>query len=532
MTITYAQSDSALSSPSTPTHLRKRSSIAAGTSPSPPHFAFGSTVQPFITHGAYDERTGEIALPASPPLYSWSEKEKFGSLPYEDEKRGGRLPAYSWGAESRKASIRRPWLSLATAAGCTFAFVVLISYLSPEGSAMNQTILSRMPFGPASNCNPYTSPGALTTDPSEADRNQFIPFDTNCRAPSFLAKLRAEAPLHASSDFSWLQNKTVLLIGDSISREHVENFCTLMGLESEIVRKSHKYSPQPTAVRPAGKAGHAIEKPARLSSRGFRVVRDASLPRICYVPKYDFLLASVFHFGLDQEDYWRGSRMPQYSSPGMFEHRLSDTIQPLIANMRADGRPNAPDYVEVSSGTWDLARWAEQDMDEEKPTDEALAQDRVTWYRFRVGQMLEKIRKAFPNAKAKTWRTMHYPTDQVAEHDYFMDKINGRTDNTTDSPPPPSFSHNRILQLDQVVRSLVLPSTDLEGYAQPAPHSDFRLNEWGTLLKGNEAHQKDRLHGDPLPGGYLWSDIMLYELHHAVKVAGMAPMRSMEPVLY
>ena len=156
---------------------------------------------------------------------------------------------------------------------------------------MNATILSRMPFKLGSTCNPYTSFGSLTVDSSEAERNQFVPFDPSCRAPSFLAKLRAEAPNHHSSDFSWLQNKTVLLIGDSISREHVENFCTLMGLESEVVRKSHKYSPQPAAVRSATKAGHAPEKPARLSGRGFRVVRDASLPRVCYVPKYDFLVS-------------------------------------------------------------------------------------------------------------------------------------------------------------------------------------------------------------------------------------------------
>lgn len=157
---------------------------------------------------------------------------------------------------------------------------------------MNTTILSRMPFKLGSPCNPYTTFGSLTVDSSEADRNQFVPFDPTCRAPSFLAKLRAEAPHHHSSDFSWLQNKTVLLIGDSISREHVENFCTLMGLESEVVRKSHKYSPQPAVIRSATKAGYAPDKPARLSGRGFRVVRDASLPRVCYVPKYDFLVST------------------------------------------------------------------------------------------------------------------------------------------------------------------------------------------------------------------------------------------------
>lgn len=131
-------------------------------------------------------------------------------------------------------------------------------------------------------------------------------------------------------------------------------------------------------------------------------------------------LVSVFHFGLDQEDYWRDSRMPQYAAPGLFEHRLMDQVQPLINNIRADGRRTAPDYVEINSGMWDLARWAEQDVAAERDTTEALSQDRITWYRFRVGQMMDKVRNAFPNAKTRLWRTLHYPTDPVAEHDYFM----------------------------------------------------------------------------------------------------------------
>lgn len=104
----------------------------------------------------------------------------------------------------------------------------------------------------------------------------------------------------------------------------------------------------------------------------------------------------------------------------MFEHRLVDQITPLVAHIRADGRRSAPDYVEITSGTWDLARWAEQDVLAQRPTEQALSQDRLTWYRFRVGQMMDKVRNAFPEAKAKVWRSMHYPTDQVAEYDYFM----------------------------------------------------------------------------------------------------------------
>lgn len=63
-----------------------------------------------------------------------------------------------------------------------------------------------------------------------------------------------------------------------------------MGEESEVVRAHHKYSAAPSAIRAATKAQHTLERPKRLATRGFRVVRDASRPRICYIPKYDFLV--------------------------------------------------------------------------------------------------------------------------------------------------------------------------------------------------------------------------------------------------
>jgi hypothetical protein len=93
------------------------------------------------------------------------------------------------------------------------------------------------------------------------------------------------------------------------------------------------------------------------------------------------------------------------------------------------------------------------------------------------------------------------------------------------------FAHNRIHQLDQAIRSLVLPPSPSPGSSPSSldievPHPEFRLNEWGNLLKGHEAHQKDRLHGDPLPGGYLYGETMLYEMWRGVQASEQAPLRS------
>ncbi|GAA5913638.1 uncharacterized protein JCM6883_004033 [Sporobolomyces salmoneus] len=527
MPLPYINAHSNSASRTIAPHIRRRSSVSVSQQNS-------TIASPFISHLTYDARTGEISLPPSPPLYAWDDKrsEKTGLGLYDSGK-----PTSQWKTSAPKGkpySLPRPRYSTIALGAVTLTFVFMLSQIVPSSTpGRTNSLLSRIRMTSRASCDPYSSFGTLQVDPHDADRNRWIPFSPTCQPPNFLAKLR-DYTLYPDSDvnpseFSWLHNKTALLIGDSISREHVENFCQLVGEESEVIRPNHRWAAGPSPMRAPVKAQHSIERPHRLNGRGYRAVRDASRPRICYIPKFDFLLVSVFHFGLDQEDYWRDSRMPQYASPGMFEHRLVDQITPLIKHIQADGRRSAPDYVEITSGTWDLARWAEQDVLAQRPTEQALSQDRLTWYRFRVGQMMDKVRNAFPEAKAKVWRSLHYPTDQVAEYDYFMDKINPRTsDNSRGATEPPSFSHNRIHQLDQAVRSLVLPSSSSATSSVDSassdeetdiPHPEFRINEWGTLLKGHEAHQKDRLHGDPLPGGYVWADVMLYELWRGVQRA-------------
>ncbi|KAK4047261.1 hypothetical protein OIV83_005565 [Microbotryomycetes sp. JL201] len=486
-------------------HLRRRSSTS-GTSP----FSLSS---PFVQHGRYDDRTGEIALPPSPPLPVWKEKNSLGLV---DDSKGLKKGG-------RRFVGPVPWRPVLGLCAMVVSFLTLLSYLVPSSSQYApKQIINRIRV--TTQCEPFSSFGTLIVDPNEADKNQWVPFDPTCSPPAFMAKLRDDhaelSTVRRKQDFAWLRHKTALLIGDAVSREHVENFCQLLGEESQVIRPGHKYAVQDTPKRAATKAHHVVDKPNRLNGRA--VVRDSARPRMCYVKEYDFLLVSVMHFGLDQEDFWRDRNMPQYTAPGHFEHRLTDIVQPMINAIRADGRPSAPDYVEVTSGAWDLARWAEQDVASGTAATSGLAQDRVTWYRFRVGQVLDKVRKAFPNAKARVWRTMHYPTDQLAEKDYFMDKISRR--DATGSIEQPYFPHNRIYQLDQAVRTLMVPATPVGGgasssspTASPAPYSDFRISEWGTIMKGHQAHHRDRLHGDPLPGGYVWSDIMLYELFRAAK---------------
>ncbi|GAA6050303.1 hypothetical protein JCM3770_002953 [Rhodotorula araucariae] len=539
MPVVYFTDDSSASRPIAP-HLRRRSSVS--------HSNSASSSSPA---SLYNENTGVIQLPPSPPLHAWDDHkaEKTALGLYEAAPGKGAPLAWRTAPKGRPYSLPRPWYTALALTGVTLSFVVLLSYLVPPTSSYQPaTILSRVRSSAKPTCDPYSLAGTLQINEDDVDRSQWSPFDPTCQPPNFLAKLRdytlhhhhASSEYAVASDFTWLQNKTALLIGDSVSRELVENFCILLGEESEVIRPGHHWAAH-SPIRAPAKAQHSVDRPKRLKQRGFRVVRDASRPRICYIPKLDFLLVSVFHFGVDQEDYWRDSRMPQYAAPGLLDHRLTDEILPLIGQIRADGRRTAPDYVEVSSGMWDLARWAEQDIAAGRNPTEPLSKERLTWYRFRAGQVMDRVRAAFPHAKARVWRGMHYPTDQLAEYDYFMDKINPRTEMSTNASEPIRFAHNRIHQLDTVIRGLVLPSPaasssspavgsaadDAAAAAEKSdvPHPEYRLNEFGALIKGHEAHARDRLHGAPTAAHVLYSDIMLYEMWRGVRMSELRPGR-------
>lgn len=140
-------------------------------------------------------------------------------------------------------------------------------------------------------CDPYAQPGTLAADFGDPDNTRWVPLDPKCSpAPRFLPQLRADPP---TLDAQWLYNRTALIVGDAISREHVEALCGLLGegTRLEVVRPGHPFSPPATAVRGAAQAQHTLDKPARLSSRtNTRWMRDSSLPRICYVPQYDFMV--------------------------------------------------------------------------------------------------------------------------------------------------------------------------------------------------------------------------------------------------
>ncbi|GAA5870798.1 hypothetical protein JCM3774_001680 [Rhodotorula dairenensis] len=502
-----------------PTHLRQRSSVSR-LARSLPH--------PSRTSSDDDLSLGDVTLPPSPPLMGWDLDNPAGTVSVA-KKRAPKLLSTTL-AEKAPLVWRTPPKGYPATEPKSLATLVMLGVTS---LGLIAVILSALPSAPtrgsadvfyagdsSAPCHPYSADGVLQVDLADPDRNRWHPRDPHCQAPNLFARLRFlneryQRETVPATEFDWLRGKTVLLIGDAASREQVENFCALMGEDPEVIRPEHKWAPSSGRARSTSRAAAARgQRGHRLSPRSGSAVRDAGRPRSCYIPHVDLLLLSVPHYGFSQDEYWATGRHPQFTAPAELEQRISDVIKPLVSNIRRDGRPTAPDYIEFAPGAWDLARWAEQDTAAQQDSDSPLAPDRLAWFRHRLGATANRIQSAFPNARTKIWRTMYFPLDQDAETDYFFDKTSPRS--VPRNATAPYFAYQRIDQINSILRSQASTRVGSRSTTEyEAPGAGFRVSEFGNVLKGHPPHQTDRLHGEPIPGSYVWADMMLYELRQA-----------------
>lgn len=354
--------------------------------------------------------------------------------------------------------------------------------------------------------------------------------------------------------------------GDSIERLHINDFCDLVGGTLHNIDPNHPASPPlyhkplPTLLDSRGTetAASLAAKAARAELElNWQQNKQASWPYtrpwVCDLgPKYNATVVSVFAWGMeDYEEIYQSEDF--FHGPSTWIDRFEHITLPLLANVAEwMGRPQIvrPTVVEVSSGFWDLRGMTEMDflsrgINRPYPTDSDLPFGPIgderehTWTKH-AGEMLRAVARAFPGASGATrdgppisWRTLHQP------------KRNNYT------------PYSRVFALDQLARKLVhdLRSVSLLRHPNPykaavaavgktrealwakagwlkeqdglgADAEDYgfderlRVNEIGKLLTGQDNYFKDFLHPNPVPGSFLWGEIILYEVKRAVAGAG------------
>lgn len=365
---------------------------------------------------------------------------------------------------------------------------------------------------------------------------------------------------HAVQTLPWLAHKTVVLFGDHIERLHAKDFCKFANGEFAVIDQDHPASPPPfkNGIDEKFKHTHSDSEAPEAHSD--------SRPSVCYVREFDLMIVSVFHYGLaTRVEYEHESllREPHYHAPGEWtelrddcfaadtahavalEDRLENIVIPLLSNL---GR-GKPDLVEFSSAYWELRHFEALDKQRGRDAFSELSSERMQWYATRLRDALELVIGAFPESQL-LWRALHQtpksestPYARVAALDHLSrnvvedvnlrrsrgatlsaaDKLSSRAllaVSWQDKPAAHPTFHDtlrarpstRTAFLNRVKGRMGLPLVPNELEHIPRQqHKDIRIDEWGALMFGQQ-HLLNDIHTPPLPGGFLWSDVLLWEL--------------------
>ncbi|KAL7419370.1 hypothetical protein Q5752_006208 [Cryptotrichosporon argae] len=378
------------------------------------------------------------------------------------------------------------------------AVVTLVLYRT---SALSPAV--EVTLAPASSprCNPYAQPGYLhVPPPGHPHEHRWTTFGAGCPTPALLRALLAHTRPErhpwkrgerALEDVEFVRGRTVAVFGDSLQRNSVRQFCTHNeGIFSQV-NASH---PLMTGAGP----WVAPELDIRLTKG-----TQAHFTHYCYVPQFDFAVVFFFFFGLDQDEYWINQE--RGNPPYAFEDRVVEIARPVLGALeRARGRGATPDLAMFASAMWDLQHFTNDNIDAGKDVAAQLDYDHVVWYRRRTREALLYLARTFPGSPLR-YITNHYPLRTATGW-----KRNGVV---------PEVRLGRVEPLHQAGLSAVRDLAD----ATPDEAEILRrvgINHWGEVLRGMEDHQDDFLHPGPSVGGYLWGDIMLFELREALIRAG------------
>ncbi|WWC63725.1 uncharacterized protein I303_106330 [Kwoniella dejecticola CBS 10117] len=427
----------------------------------------------------------------------------------------------------------------------------------------------RTNFGLDSFRNPYLLPGFLVYSQKSPHENRWSPFNGSS-SPALLASLLRSSWHTTSSsissdilrpenwwkehlgpdgqgweDISWARGKTVLVVGDSVGRFQVRYFCEMAGeplrelnwdhpfsppeiLHEELVNSQaevtvdlqtekkhnqrsspswHRLDRQPKRPTDAPLGQKAVSGDSPLVGRDDDTRHEGNGTgfhgHYCHVPGVDLMIVQVFNYGLDQSGFW--TFREDYIPPYTIESRISLLASPYITAM---GRAKtAPELTYIGSALWDTTRWMREDAAQGRDISHPVSRERLLWYRSRIREVLIHTRKVFPKTVIK-WSSHHYPLRSMAG--WFFD--GGKQD---ERPRRPQQRLNRLWPLHQAALSATTDFSDVS-LADFIALRGITVNMWGKLMMGMEDHQRDDLHHRLLPGGYLWADMMLFDLREAV----------------
>lgn len=404
-------------------------------------------------------------------------------------------------------------------------------------------------------CNPFDEPGYINYDSKHYLNNTWKTFRPDCMPENLMKQLVEDLQRYSRGGdhkspraLPWLQNRTIVLIGDSIDRFHLRDFCDLLSASieppfhpvsdvgrspspstpdspsqsfhvdpnSKLTTPPYFFNPQDHSKTPDDWPSDKRSQFAQQQEEWAKRDNIRTKPWVCEVPIYGFRIVSLFTYGL--EPYQSGyffSNEDWYLPPSGFLHRVDHILLPLLQNLAKErNAPQIlrPDLLEVGSGLWDLRQWTEADSraighpidDSSEVPYETLTQDRLGWWKERAVKVLEGIATRFPDSSPILWRTLHHPLRHTLA------------------------PYSRVEQLDQLARYVVA-----ELQRRPGPLSTrLQIDNWGRMMLGQENHFRDILHPRAAPGNVLWGEMILWELRRTVMMKENVKAKSRPQIIH
>ncbi|KDE08076.1 hypothetical protein MVLG_01776 [Microbotryum lychnidis-dioicae p1A1 Lamole] len=415
-------------------------------------------------------------------------------------------------------------------------------------------------------CNPYDEYGILNVSTNVAAENVWQPIAPreSCQPIDYMLLFReaiesGETSDAVSDDLAFAVNRTVVIYGDSVDRDHNVHFCSLVGGYLEMIGVNHTLSPPyppGDEIPPEGYKNYAT------GAREWPEF-DQSRPYICHVGHLGLRILSVFHYGFRGRTKMIESH-PHFYPPATIEERFDQIVVPLVHNLAAKHNVSAtPDLVSFTPGYWGLLRQAVSDdkmlleaLKNGTAAEEAQAKydvwrtmspDQREWNRERMNAVLRHIGRGWLDTAKKAsdgaartprilWRALHHIKEQH------------------------NLPYNRVQAVDQIGRSVVqqliaegraavagsqtwtswiamlknsisgtepdiIASEEIKLGSEEEQKEAFRMgyahrlkiDEWGALMIGQERYFRDNVHPLPLPGSYLYGNMLMQQLKMLVE---------------
>ncbi|BFZ62480.1 hypothetical protein YB2330_003574 [Saitoella coloradoensis] len=191
----------------------------------------------------------------------------------------------------------------------------------------------------------------------------------------YLTRIRAREPIPE------LQDKTLLLLGDSVDRFTVVDFC------SQYVGKNA--------------SAHPLDSFTGIVSQILPNMGGYS--RSCYLDYLNLKVAWSFFYGFDETDMWQDKKSA-YTAPGQFSERWRLSLEALKTIP-------TPNLVMVNAGFWELARFDRlyERAYKSEPDPPTVSTEFLNEYIGLTTQWLADVRKAVGSSPRIRWRQTHYP---------------------------------------------------------------------------------------------------------------------------